>query len=154
MTGESEPAALAQTLLEGNRYRTLGTADASGRPWVSPVWYAPAGEDELLWVSSPETRHSRNIAARPQVAIVIIDSTVPVGGAEALYLEAEAGLVPEPEVEQAIATFSERAQAGGAGVWTTANVSAPVRLRLYRARITARFVLGPHDERLPVRPLS
>ena len=30
---------------------TLATADADGVPWASPVWYAPDGYSELLWVS-------------------------------------------------------------------------------------------------------
>src|SRR4051794_26282845 len=130
-----DTAATARRLLDTNRYMTLATADASGRPWVSPVWFAPAGEDELLWVSSPGRRHSRNIAARPEVAIVIFDSTVRVGEAEALYLEAHAAPVPAGEVDAAIARFSQHAQAGGAGTWTAANVAEPARLRLYRARI-------------------
>jgi pyridoxamine 5'-phosphate oxidase-like protein len=58
---------IARTIIDGNRYMTLGTADESGVPWVSPVWYAPAGYRELIWVSSPEARHSRNVATRPQV---------------------------------------------------------------------------------------
>src|SRR3954466_10173557 len=106
-----DTAATARRLLDTNRYMTLATADAGGRPWVSPVWFAPAGADELLWVSSPERRHSRNIATRPEIAIVIFDSTVRVGEAEALYLEASAELVPEAELEPAIARFSEHAQA-------------------------------------------
>jgi hypothetical protein len=36
---------------------------------VSLVWYAPAEYREFFWMSDPEARHSRNIAARPQVAI-------------------------------------------------------------------------------------
>ena len=69
-------------------YMTLATADATGRPWVSPVWFATGSDETFLWVSAPETRHSRNIAVRPEVAIVIFDSTVSVGGAEALYVDA------------------------------------------------------------------
>src|SRR6266542_4675316 len=47
----------------------LGTADGSGTPWVSPVWYAPLSYREYVWVSRPGTRHSRNLAERPQIAI-------------------------------------------------------------------------------------
>src|SRR3954447_15693147 len=108
-----DTAVTARRLLDTNRYMTLATADASGRPWVSPVWFAPAGEDELLWVSSPDRRHSQNVAARPQIAIVIFDSTARVGEAEALYLEASAERVPDAELEAAMARFSERSVAGG-----------------------------------------
>ncbi|NUR25232.1 MAG: pyridoxamine 5'-phosphate oxidase family protein, partial [Catenulispora sp.] len=83
--------ALVPRLLGDLRYLVLGTADADGRPWATPVFFAPDGERRLLWVSAPGSRHSRNIAVRPEVAVTVFDSRVPVGGAEALYLEATAG---------------------------------------------------------------
>ncbi len=64
--------------IDANRYMTLATADHDGRPWASPVYYAVAGYREFVWVSDPETTHSRNLAGRPQVAIVIFDSTQPI----------------------------------------------------------------------------
>ena len=65
-------------------------ADGSGRPWVSPVYYAAAGYAEFFWVSSPEATHSRNIAARPQVSIVVFDSQVPIGTGQGVYMSAVA----------------------------------------------------------------
>jgi nitroimidazol reductase NimA-like FMN-containing flavoprotein (pyridoxamine 5'-phosphate oxidase superfamily) len=62
---------------------TIATADATGRPWASPVYYAAAKYTEFFWVSSPEATHSRNIAARPEVSIVVFDSRAPVGQAQA-----------------------------------------------------------------------
>ncbi len=56
-------------LLAQHRYVVLGTADEGGRPWVTPVFYAADGEYRILWVSAPDSRHSRNIGARPEVAI-------------------------------------------------------------------------------------
>jgi predicted pyridoxine 5'-phosphate oxidase superfamily flavin-nucleotide-binding protein len=32
--------AVAREILDSSFYMTLGTADADGRPWVSPVFYA------------------------------------------------------------------------------------------------------------------
>lgn len=103
-------------------------------------------------MSSPDAQHSRNIAARPEVAIVIFDSTVPVGSAEAFYVEAVAEELGGDALEQAIGTFSQRSQQSGAREWQAADVLPPSRLRLYRATASAQFVLGPGDERLPVRP--
>jgi predicted pyridoxine 5'-phosphate oxidase superfamily flavin-nucleotide-binding protein len=37
---ESDLDAVARAVFVGNRYMTLGTADADGQPWVSPVWFA------------------------------------------------------------------------------------------------------------------
>ena len=60
-----------------NRYCVLGTADQAGTPWVTPVFFAPLGPDRLCWVSSPDSRHSRNIAARSAIAITVYDSRSP-----------------------------------------------------------------------------
>ena len=58
MTEQQELGAMARAIIDSNRYMALGTADASGLPWVSPVWYAPAEYRESFWVSS-RTRGTR-----------------------------------------------------------------------------------------------
>jgi pyridoxine/pyridoxamine 5'-phosphate oxidase len=146
--------AIARRLIETNMYMTIATADGDGRPWVSPVWFAPASETQFLWVSAPDARHSRNLAVRPEVAIVIFDSTVPVGRAEALYLEAVAEQVEDEGIDEPIEVYSRRSQACGARPWTPRDVLAPEPFRLYRATAGARSVLQADDRRLPLRPLS
>jgi hypothetical protein len=142
---------MTQRIVDAIMYMTLATADDEGRPWASPVWYAQATSAEFLWVSDPDARHSRNIAARPEVGIVIFDSTVPIGGAQALYMEAVAGELSGLEQERAIAIYSRRSKEVGAREWTLADVSPPARLRLYRAAASTAFVLGPNDQRVAVR---
>jgi hypothetical protein len=39
--------AIARAIIDSNMYMTLGTADENGRPWVSPVYYAPEGYVEI-----------------------------------------------------------------------------------------------------------
>lgn len=141
----------AQDLIAANRYMTIATADAQGAPWVSPVWFAPSGDAHLLWVSDPEARHSRNIAARPEIAIVLFDSRVEVGSAEALYVQATAQQLAGEELQAGIVAFSEHSVRGGAMPWALADVTAPARHRLYRATIAEQWVLGPGDRRIPVR---
>lgn len=136
-------------IIDSNSYMTLGTADENGLPWVSPVWYSPQEYREFFWVSSPEARHSRNLAMRPHVAIVIFDSHVP-GGGQAVYM---AGVVEElagDELDRGIGIYSRRSEARGLPAWTQENVVPPARHRLYRATVTEHFVLSAHDERLPV----
>ena len=113
-------------LLALHRYLVLGTADASGSPWATPVFFAPDGEHRVVWVSSPDSRHSRNITARATVAITVFDTAAPVGQAEALYLEATAGPV--------------------------ADDARPAALELLNARLPARKRLGL-DDLLPAGPL-
>ena len=151
-TGDPDPddlGALARSIIDSNRYMTLATADEQGSPWASPVWYSPVGYREFLWVSSPEARHSRNLAARPQLAIVIFDSHE-AGGWKALYMSAVAEQLAEAEVDDAIRIFSRHGEAQGLRAWTRDDVLPPARHRLYRAAVSEYFVLDPHDQRIAV----
>jgi pyridoxine/pyridoxamine 5'-phosphate oxidase len=147
----SQDSANARAIIDANRYMTLGTADDSGLPWVSPVWYASADYREFFWVSSPDARHSRNVAARPQVSIVIFDTHAPAGAGHAVYMAAVAEQLEGAEVDRGVSIFSRRSVAEGLPAWSPADVTAPARHRLYRATVSEHFVLDAHDQRLPVR---
>jgi nitroimidazol reductase NimA-like FMN-containing flavoprotein (pyridoxamine 5'-phosphate oxidase superfamily) len=82
--------AVARAILDANHYMTLGTADADGHPWVSPVFFAAERYRDLYWMSSPKATHSRNLAARPELSIVVFDSQAPVGTGQAVYMAATA----------------------------------------------------------------
>ena len=113
-------------------------------PWVSPVWYAAVAYREYLWVSRPGTRHSRNLAERPEVAIAIYDSHRP-GGWAAVYM---AGTAREVEdVDTALEAFNRRSEDQALRTWTRADVTGSGELRLYRAVIDEHFVLDDHDGR-------
>ena len=150
----NSPEEIAERILASNLYMTLATADGTGVPWASPVWYAPSADrTELYWVSRPQTRHSRNLAARPELAIVIFDSTVPVYTGQAVYNAAIGGIVPDADLERATGVFAERSRAEGED-WTVTDVQAPAELRLYRAIVRERWILDPDpdagDNRVPV----
>jgi hypothetical protein len=149
-----ELVALAREIIDGNRYLVLGTADADGLPWTCPVWYAPDGYGEFLWVSRPQTQHSRNVEARRQVSIVIFDSSLPPGSRQAVYASATAGLVADTDLERSMEIFSARSRQQGLSEWTVAEVSAPAEFRLYRAVPTEYFLIAPHrpDIRIPLDP--
>jgi Pyridoxamine 5'-phosphate oxidase len=152
-TGESTSPAAAElkAIVDTNSYMTVATAAADGTPWASPVWFAHEGYAEFVWVSRPTARHSQNVAVRPEVGIVIFDSTVPPFRARAVYMEATAGVVPPGELDHAVATFAQECVAQGIAAWTVGDVTGDARHRLYRARATSHFVLDAHDERIPVR---
>jgi uncharacterized protein YhbP (UPF0306 family) len=142
--------AIARAIIDSNMYMTLGTADENGRPWVSPVYYAPERYLDFYWVSSPEAKHSRNLAARPEVSIVIFDSRTPVGSGQGVYMSAVAEELMGDDIERGIAVFSRRSEAHGAGEWNLEDVRPPARHRLYRATASEHFVLDPQDRRMPV----
>jgi nitroimidazol reductase NimA-like FMN-containing flavoprotein (pyridoxamine 5'-phosphate oxidase superfamily) len=148
----TSPPHIARDVIARSRYMVLGTADAAGTPWVSPVWFASVGLREFIWASRPEARHSQNLAARDDVSLVIFDSRVVPGDAQAVYVAAVAEELSGAELERAVAVYAARSAEQGLREWTAADVSAPARHRLYRASARESFVLGPGDERLPLAP--
>jgi uncharacterized protein YhbP (UPF0306 family) len=150
MRGENDPAATAKAIIDANLYMVVGTADESGHPWVSPVYYAHVDYREFIWVSRPETLHSRNLVARPQVSIVIFDSSVPIGTGQGVYMSASAEELTGSERERGIGVFSQRSVRHGGNPWTLADVEPPARLRLYRATMSAHDLLDANDQRVPV----
>ena len=147
---------MARGVIEANRYMVLGTADAAGVPWVTPVWYAQVEYRRFVWVSSPERRHSRNVTARPEVSIVIFDSKVAVGGARAVYMSARAEELSGEDLERGVAVFDAAGQAQGlTRRWGLEDVGAPAPYRLYQATVSQHWVLDPDsspDARAEVTP--
>lgn len=154
MTSQHDLDRIARAVIDANSYMTIATADRAGQPWASPVWYAHAGYRKFFWVSSPDTRHSHNLAARPQAGIVIFDSHAPPGTAQAVYMTATTAQVSTEGLAQGIDVYSTRSQALGARRWTRADVRAPAPLRLYRATVSELFVIDGDHQRMPVAPGS
>jgi hypothetical protein len=73
------------------------------------------------------------------VAITIYDTHAPIGGAEALYLEATAECVPDDDRDAALAALNSRLPASHQLGTEDLEPSGP--LQAYRAAITRHFVL-------------
>jgi nitroimidazol reductase NimA-like FMN-containing flavoprotein (pyridoxamine 5'-phosphate oxidase superfamily) len=147
---ERDLAAVARAIIDANLYMVLGTADASGSPWVSPVYFASSAFREFYWVSSPDATHSRNLAARPELSVVIFDSQSAIDTGQAVYMSARAEEMSGEERGPALEIFSRRSQRHGGRPWSLADVQSPARLRLYRAAASAHYVLDEGDNRVPV----
>jgi uncharacterized protein YhbP (UPF0306 family) len=149
---EEHAVTAAKAIIDANLYMVLATADEDGNPWASPVYYAPDEYGDFFWVSRPEARHSRNIAARPgqAIAIVIFDSTVPAGTGRGVYMSAVARQLRDDETAEGLAVFSRRSLDHGQSEWTAKDVQPPAELRLYQATATEHYILGERDERVRV----
>jgi predicted pyridoxine 5'-phosphate oxidase superfamily flavin-nucleotide-binding protein len=145
---------MARDIIESNRYMVLGSADEAGVPWVTPLWYAQSDYRRFIWVSSPDSRHSRNLRARPEVSLVVFDSRVAVGSALAVYMSAHAEELSGAELERDIGLFDAAGRAQGlTRRWRPEDVIAPAPYRLYRATVSQHWVLDPDtspDERAEV----
>ncbi|MFG1941573.1 pyridoxamine 5'-phosphate oxidase family protein [Nonomuraea sp. NPDC048826] len=138
----------ARALLDANLYMTLGTVDAEGRPWVSPVYFATADYNAFYWVSSPDAAHSLNLARRPEVSMVVFDSGVPPYHGRAVYLSGTAAELSGSDLDHGVGVYPGPATRGGSGI-TVDDVTAPAAWRLYRATVTEAFVLCPREPRRP-----
>ena len=143
-----DPEDVARAILAATVYMTLATADADGRPWATPVYAVLDDPAELLWVSRPETQHSRNIAARPEVSAVVFDTNTPVGEGRAVYVRGRAELVPDADLARCVERFSRVSQQDGGRSWAIDAVQVPAPLRLYRLVSEERWVLGEGDRRI------
>jgi hypothetical protein len=143
---DDELIAHAQSLLAHNAYLTLATVDADGRPWTSPVYFAADGLTDFYWVSSQDACHSRNLAARPAVSLVVFDSTVRPYHGRALYADGAAHEIGPDELDRGLRVYPGPAERGGATL-TAADVTGAAPWRLYRAQATQVWVLCPRAPR-------
>jgi nitroimidazol reductase NimA-like FMN-containing flavoprotein (pyridoxamine 5'-phosphate oxidase superfamily) len=141
-------AAHARAIIDANLYLTLGTADAQGRPWTTPVYFAHADGRDFYWVSTTDAQHSRHIAERPQVSMVIFDSTVQPYHGRAVYASGEAHEVTADDLDRALAVYP-RPDGGGATPVTREDVTGESPYRLYRASASEMWVLCPREPRQP-----
>jgi nitroimidazol reductase NimA-like FMN-containing flavoprotein (pyridoxamine 5'-phosphate oxidase superfamily) len=139
-------AAHAQAIIDHIRYVTLATTDAHGRPWSSPVYYAAAGVREFYWQSATDARHSRNIVDRPQVSLVVFDSTVLPYHGRAVYAVGTAHEVSGSDLDRALQIYPGPPDRGGTSL-PRAEVTAPEPYRLYRATASHVWVLCPREPR-------
>lgn len=150
MSAEPDHAAVATEIIDRSLYMVIATADSTGQPWASPVYFATSGYREFFWVSEPDATHSINLRDRREVGIVIFDSSVPIGKGQGVYVLGVARELPAHEAADGIEIFSKRSVGHGGVQWTTDDVSPPARHRLYQATAEAHYVLDEHDHRVEV----
>jgi nitroimidazol reductase NimA-like FMN-containing flavoprotein (pyridoxamine 5'-phosphate oxidase superfamily) len=141
-------AAHAWTVLDTNRYLTLGTADANGRPWTSPVYFAPAGVRDYYWMSALDARHSRNLAACPQLSIVVFDSSVLPYHGRAVYAVGEAHELSGDDLDRALEVYPGPSHRGASPV-AREDLTGSSPYRLFRATASDLWVLCPREQRQP-----
>ncbi len=150
MNEEHDLAAHGREIVDRNLYMVLATADRSGQPWASPVYFAHSAYREFFWISDPEATHSVNLRDRRQVGIVIFDSTVPINTGQGVCISGPAGELPAHETGEGIEIFSARSVSHGGDEVTEDDVRPPSRHRLFRASAEAVYVLDEHDHRIDI----
>jgi nitroimidazol reductase NimA-like FMN-containing flavoprotein (pyridoxamine 5'-phosphate oxidase superfamily) len=142
--------ASAREIVDRSLYMVLATADRSGQPWATPVYFAHRDYREFFWISQPEATHSTNLRDHREFSAVIFDSTQPLNTGQGVYLGGVAQEVPAHEAGEGVETYSRRSEGHGGEALSEEDISPPARHRLYRATAEAVYVLDEHDHRVQV----
>jgi nitroimidazol reductase NimA-like FMN-containing flavoprotein (pyridoxamine 5'-phosphate oxidase superfamily) len=122
----------ARYLIDNMEFMVLSTADASGKPSVSPVFFSCDEKCNLYWVSSKDAKHSHNVRGRKQVAIAIF-GMLPEG-VDGIYFDTEAvELEADEELVEAMKVMQKRQQSEKFMIKTLADVTGDACWRIYRA---------------------
>jgi uncharacterized protein YhbP (UPF0306 family) len=101
---------LIKQYLSQGKMMQVATSSAD-QPWVCTVYYVEDEFKNLYWLSLPTTRHSREIAMNPKIAVAIpIKFDKPVIGLQA---EGSAEIVSDASIIVAVMySYTERYDAG------------------------------------------
>ncbi|MGA3027397.1 MAG: pyridoxamine 5'-phosphate oxidase family protein [Bryobacteraceae bacterium] len=91
-----------RALLEGESTLVLATAANDGTPVATPLFYYPDHELDLYWLSAPGSRHSRNLSARPRVAVAVFAPVSHWKEIRGVQMEGAADAVTDPATRAAI----------------------------------------------------
>jgi hypothetical protein len=100
---------LARRTLERIANAALATVSSEGRPWNSPLYVAFDATLTFFWSSHKDAVHSMNIAANPQVLLVVFDSTAADQTGQAVYIRGMATeLRDEASIKQGLECLANR----------------------------------------------
>lgn len=103
MSSHGSLRATARDYLRARNVMTLATMGDDG-PWAAAVFYANA-DFTLYFVSSPASRHSRNLAVRPRVAVTVQEDYRDWSAIKGLQIEGTARAIAGPEQVAASAAY-------------------------------------------------
>lgn len=121
----------AKQIFQNIQYAALATADSQGDPWNTPVFCAYDKLGRIYWSSHIESMHSKNIAQRPQIFIVLYNSKAGKGEGTGLYIKAGVDVLTDiDEIKEALVLLGKRR---GKSFDHPEKFVANAQQRLYRA---------------------
>jgi uncharacterized protein YhbP (UPF0306 family) len=127
-------------LLDSSTLCAIATVSPRGRAHVNTAYFAWSATLEIVWISEPGARHSRNLASNPSAAVSVYDSNQVWGGADrGIQLFGTAHEVPRRAARDAERLYSARFPA-----FPDADLTATTfyRLRARRLKLFDELELG------------
>jgi uncharacterized protein YhbP (UPF0306 family) len=102
-------AEITRSLLEASTLCAISTVGASGRAHVNTAYFATTAQLDLVWLSEPSARHSKNLSIRESAAIAVFDSHQIWGVADrGIQLFGSAHAATGPENDLCRAAYARR----------------------------------------------
>ena len=119
---------------------TLATQGPAG-PWAAAVFYANNGFN-LYFVSSPASRHSRNLAVQPAVTATVHEDYLDWREIKGIQMEGTVAQVSETEQTRVRELYGEKFPLAGDSPYALAPIAAALaQARWYKlAAVRAYFV--------------
>jgi uncharacterized protein len=132
------PPEIAEYLAQ-HRVMSLATLGGDG-PWAAAVFYVRDGDD-LIFLSSPSSRHCRDLALEPRCAATIQSETDDWRAIQGIQLEGRVSELWGDERSRAQQLYGERFPFARSGSAPTAIALALARVRWYRLRISRLYFI-------------
>jgi len=92
---------------------SLATTGEDGEPCVAPLFYMVGEELSLYWLSSPSSRHSRNLLKTPRAAAAVYGSAASWQEIRGVQMRGAVSIITEPKRRTALVkAYCERFQLG------------------------------------------
>ncbi|TME82784.1 MAG: hypothetical protein E6I47_05835 [Chloroflexi bacterium] len=100
---------LARRLMNASPLCALATVWPSGRAHINHMYFARSGLFDIVWISDPDSRHSRNLLTNASAAVTIFDSHQSWGRPDrGIQLFGTAGSVSGASARQAERAYASR----------------------------------------------
>lgn len=126
-------------LLSQHHVMTLATQGDEG-PWAAALFYVRDGDD-LIFLSSPSSRHCRDLALQPRCAATIQSDAGDWRSIQGIQVEGEVAGLEGEERARAQRLYAERFPFVRPGAAPAAIVAALARVRWYRLRISRLYFI-------------
>ena len=136
--GPDLPAAVLAFLAE-QQVMTLATHGADG-PWAAAVFYAESGTD-LIFVSSPGSRHAGQLALDPRCAAAIHGPAADWASIRGIQLEGRVQALQGDARARAQTLYGEKFPFARPAVAAATLLQALARVHWYRLRIERLFLI-------------
>lgn len=125
--------------LQRHHVMTVATQDGDG-PWAAALFYAAHGDD-LIFLSSPTSRHSRHLARQPRCAATIQSQPQDWPSIQGVQLEGEVAELEGGDRDAAERRYGERFPFMRVAAVPGPIAEALARVRWYRLRIARLYFI-------------